>query len=252
MLIHGLGGSIEAWHENVAPLGRAFTVYAVELPGHGKSDKPAVRYTLEFFADFIHRCFDAFSITSGHLAGLSFGGAAAIRFTLANPAMVDKLVLVSSAGLGPGMGPLFALGGMAPLRPLLRFVPRWAFGRYARSTVYDARKLPAGIVDFYYSLLTTRDFRRVMRSMLRENFTFFGHGGAAIRAVAAALHRLEKETLIVWGTNDAIIPVANAYRGNKKITHSRLVLFDHCAHNPQFEKADEFNTAVTEFLTGRR
>jgi 4,5:9,10-diseco-3-hydroxy-5,9,17-trioxoandrosta-1(10),2-diene-4-oate hydrolase len=59
---------------------------------------------------------------------------------------------------------------------------------------------------------------------------------------------IDKKTLIIWGKNDTMIPVANAYRGHKLIANSRLTVFDRCSHNPQYEKASEFNALVSEFL----
>jgi pimeloyl-ACP methyl ester carboxylesterase len=146
------------------------------------------------------------------------------------------------------MGLLFSLASMAPVRSIMGAVPRWVFAVYAKSTVYDSRKIPSQIIGFYFDLLKTRDFRQVLLSMQRESFTFFGHSGTAIRDVAASLNMIDKKTLIIWGKNDTMIPVANAYRGHKLIANSQLTIFDRCSHNPQYEKALEFNALVSEFL----
>ena len=248
VLIHGLGGSVEAWTENILPLSGKFTVYAVELPGHGKSDKPEVRYTLEFFSTFIRRFVEEMKIAPCHIVGLSFGGAVSLRYVLDNPDNVDKLVLVSSVGLDVKMGKTFSIGSLAPIRRITGFVPRWLFNAYAKSTVYDSRNLPPEIVDFYFGLLKTKAFRRVLLSMQEENFDFFGSGNARIRTIADNIHKVNKKTLIIWGKNDTMIPLKFASRGNRLIQNSTLAVFDRCSHNPQYEHAEEFNKRVIEFL----
>jgi pimeloyl-ACP methyl ester carboxylesterase len=248
LLIHGLGGSIEAWEENAAALSQECSVYAVDLPGHGKSDKPNVRYTLEYFTYFVKRFIRNLHISPCVIAGLSFGGAVVSNLTITHPDMVEKLILVSSVGLGTRMGVLFALGSMAPVRPLIAYIPQWVFAIYARSTVYDSRALPRQIIDFYFERLKTETFKRALLSMQRENFTFFGFGNKRIRTIATNIHLIKKKTLIIWGKNDTMVPLTNARRGHRCIRNSRLVVFDRCSHNPQFEKSGEFNRAVLEFL----
>lgn len=248
LLIHGLGGSIEAWIENILPFSRNFTTYGIELPGHGKSDKPHLDYTITFLSGFLEKFADKLRISTFHIAGLSFGGAVTLHFTLAHPERIDKLVLVSSAGLSHRMGFLFCLANMTPFRGITGIVPRWLFSLYARSSVYDPRTLPPQVIDFYFHLLRTPDFRRVLNSLQRENFNFFGHCGKSLLSVLSQAHNIDKKTLIIWGKNDTIIPVANAFVGNKMIKNSQLVIFNQCSHNPQYEKKEEFNTVVLDFL----
>lgn len=65
------------------------------------------------------------------------------------------------------------------------------------------------------------------------------------------LGEIKKPTLIIWGKQDGLLPVANAYTFNKGIANSELVIFDACGHVPQFEKAADFNNKVMEFLAKR-
>ncbi len=101
ILVHGLGGYIENWAPGFATLAAQHQVYAVDLPGHGKTDKPqSISYTIESLSRFIKDFMTALGIEKAHIVGHSLGGAIGTRLVLTQAAAVDRLVLVSSAGLG--------------------------------------------------------------------------------------------------------------------------------------------------------
>jgi pimeloyl-ACP methyl ester carboxylesterase len=248
VLIHGFGGSIEAWYNNINFLAHNYTVYALELPGHGKSDKPQITYSLNIFADFVDKTIKKLNINKFNIAGLSFGGAIVLKYVLKYSEKTDKIILISSAGLSPKMGFLFSLTNMVPFRGIIGIVPKSIFSFYARKTVYDSKCIPQEIIDFYYSLIKTKEFRYVLKSVQKENFSFWGHCSNHLIEISKELQKINNKTLIVWGKNDTIIPVRNAYIGKKLLKNSGIVIYEDCRHNPQFEKAQEFNNDVLKFL----
>ena len=100
VLVHGgVTTAEEAWAHNLSSLTQRYCVYAPDLVGHGKSDKPATDYALPFFTTFFEQFVEALGLEKFSLMGHSLGGGIALAFTLHHPEKVDKLVLIDSGGI---------------------------------------------------------------------------------------------------------------------------------------------------------
>src|SRR3989442_5687779 len=128
VLVHGLGGFAESWRHNVDAVARRPTVYAVDLPGCGRSAKPAAEYNLAFFATALHGFLEALGVHHASLVGHSLGGAVVLTYALTQPARVDRVALVG--GLVPGFSyrpsrgdRLVAVPGLAEALALSRLAP---------------------------------------------------------------------------------------------------------------------------------
>ena len=127
VLVHGLANSVITWRKNIEPLARDFRVIALDLPGHGLSDMPMVRFGLSEGAAFLAAFLDEVDVERAHLAGNSMGGAVALELALARPERVASLTLADSAGLGREISALLRLGALPILgeyarRPTLKGV----------------------------------------------------------------------------------------------------------------------------------
>src|SRR5438309_2015893 len=100
ILVHGLGGFAESWRHNIPALVGRATVYAVDLPGFGRSAKPRGRYGLDYFARALHGFMETLGIEQASLVGHSLGGAACLTYALTHPTRVDRLALIGA--LVPG------------------------------------------------------------------------------------------------------------------------------------------------------
>src|SRR6266702_2269499 len=101
LFIHGLGSSgYMEWRRNLEPAAARHRVYAPDLPGYGRTDKPRARYTIPYFARFIERYMDDRRLRSAVVVGTSLGGRVALEVALEQPRLVRKLVLVNTLGLG--------------------------------------------------------------------------------------------------------------------------------------------------------
>ncbi len=100
LLLHGLGGFAETWRHNVGALTPRATVYALDLPGFGRSAKPRASYRLPFFARVVGAFVDSLGLGQVSLVGHSLGGAIAIAYALTQPTRVERLALIG--GLVPG------------------------------------------------------------------------------------------------------------------------------------------------------
>ena len=235
ILLHGLGGSAQAWQFNIAPLAEKFHVFAPDQIGFGKSDKPFVNYRIRTYVDFLDQFCKQLKIERASLVGNSMGGWIAAMFTAAFPDRVDKLVLEDAAGYAPPKD--FDTRVFFALNPATR----------------EGMKLLAAKVFYNKMFLTDAAIDAAIAARLAagDGFTIKSITESIIRGedfLDDTVKTIKRPTLIVWGREDGLTPVSDAERFNKDIPGSRLVVIDQCGHIPNLEKAAEFNAAVIKFL----
>ncbi len=98
LLLHGLGGSLESWTNNISFLSTKFRVIALDLPGFGMRDKPKIDYSINFYLSFLEKFIKKIKLSRFFMIGSSLGGHIAVEFTIRNRKMVNKIILVSPAG----------------------------------------------------------------------------------------------------------------------------------------------------------
>ncbi|MSQ14170.1 MAG: alpha/beta fold hydrolase [Dehalococcoidia bacterium] len=249
ILLHGVGSSVVAWRENILPLARHLRVYAVDLPGHGDSEKPRMDYSLSAASRFMIGLQDALGLDHAHLIGQSLGGLIVLRFALDHPARVDRVVTVGTAGLGrdlswlvrwisvPVVGEIIVHPTAGKMKHLLTRVMR-------RDGPRDE-----DLVNELYRARGSPGAERALVSMVRWGVTPFGLRGRAL--VLPELPRLKPPLLLIWGANDSISPVHHGYHARAALPTARLEVFEDCGHWAQMERADEFNQLVEGFLAGK-
>ena len=224
---------------------------APDLLGHGESAKPRGDYSLGAYASGVRDLLLALGHDRATVVGHSLGGGIAMQFAYQFPERCERLVLVSSGGLGREVHPLLraaTLPGSELVLPLLT-QPRVARRRRGASAGRSA-SAPAG-----------RHRPRRGRARLRLARRRRGARGvpATMRAVldpggqrVSALDRLylaeAVPTLIVWGERDPIIPVAHGRAAHEAMPGSRLEIFDGVGHFPQLERPHEFARLLAAFI----
>ncbi|HPC74001.1 MAG TPA: alpha/beta fold hydrolase [Syntrophales bacterium] len=250
VLLHGLGDSAEIWKQNFEALAAAHRVFAPDLPGFGYTDKPDIEYTPEVFRRFIGEFLSALDIGRCHLVGHSLGGGLALQYTLTHPDQVEKLVLVSSAGLGPETTWPLRLSTLPFLGPWVLHPARRVLPVFFRRLVYDPAVITDDFVELRYGLLLPRENRRALLKILRSLLTLRGVRPAVLNPLLENLGSVRAPTLIVWGTHDRILPLRHAHRAKAGIPDAVLHVFDKCGHMPNYEYPEKFNGLVTTFLRG--
>lgn len=250
IMIHGLGGTIEQWFANIDFFSKQYRVICFDMPGCGKTD-PMINndYTLESVALFVDNFVTALHIDSFYLLGLSMGGAVCLRYTIDYPHKVKKLILAGSAGLGPKMAFVFRVLTLPFIDLIPGLLTRKQFSYYVKSMVYDPKVITDDILGFYYPLIKAKRTRRSFLKMLKTNCSFFGLRKKVIEGVVNKLSQIHQPLLILWGKQDHHMPIENVSFGMSRIQNVSLTLLNLCSHNPQFEKADEFNSTICEFLS---
>lgn len=255
LFIHGLGsaGYLE-WRFTLPALARSHRVFAPDLPGFGRSDKPPGGYGIPLFTRVVEEYIRARRLRPV-LVGASMGGRVALEVALRRPGSVRKLVLVNALGVvRPRIRPHYPLvllprvgeGLIWLMREALHRLPPDRLRRYARRYL--------GVVG---------DLERVLDEPyladLREMHAAEGYAGAyaaTVRSLAAPaaflvadqLAATELPVLLIWGARDHLFPLAEARTAHGRIPGSRLVVIEDAGHSPQAENPEEFNRVLEEFL----
>ena len=247
ILLHGGTASIEVWVYTIAVLAKYHRVYAFDMVGSGKSDRPSASYSLRYQAKFLRDFMSALDISIATLIGTSMGGGVALQFTLIYPDLINKLILVNSMGFGREISykiRLMTLPGVAKImRPA-----RWMISGMLKSNVHDRSKISSEWIEFGYKVFALPDRMRTIVALSRTNFNLQGVRPKIYLPILNNLSQIKQQTLIVWGEDDRIIPVKHAKIAASKIPNSKLKLFSQCGHLPYLEYRNEFNQSILDFL----
>ena len=247
VLVHGLTSSKVAWRENIEALAERHRVYAVDLPGHGDSDKHDVNYGSAFIVGLMRE----FILELGHervaLAGISLGGGVSLLTALEHPEMVSKLALIGSGALGREIAMVIRLASLPVVGEFMLGGPLDNVGTMARKCFYDKSLVPEEVVDELRRTNGLLGAHEAALTIIRKYIGLWGVRSPYV--VTERLRELDVPTMLFWGAEDEIIPVEHAYRAVQAIPGAGLHVFEECGHWPQMERAEEFNRLMVGFLS---
>jgi pimeloyl-ACP methyl ester carboxylesterase len=231
-------------------LARTHDVIAPDLLGHGESAKPMGDYSLGAYASGLRDLLAALDIPHATIVGQSFGGGVAMQLAYQHPELCDRLVLVSSGGLGREVSwllRLLTLPGAEHFMPLV--FPRVVAERgedVSRFLFHRGLNAPhlSEMWRAYASLAGAENrkaFVRTIRGVIEP-------GGQTVSALDRLYLAAHLPTLIVWGDHDAIIPVKHAYAAHEAIAGSSLAILEGVGHFPHVEAPEQFLSVLTDFL----
>lgn len=253
VLIHGLGASAEIWSSSIGPLASRHRVFAPDLPGFGRTEKPGkMAYSPAAYSRFIRDFMTALGIGRAALVGHSLGGGVALRVILDDPLRVERLVLASSAGLGSDVSLPLRIASLPFFDRLFFKPPLPVFTRFLHRLVYDPAAISPAFARMYYEMFFQPGSVRAFASILRAIATLRGAKPGVLEPIRAGLASIAAPTLILWGREDRILPVSQAVDAAGRIPGARLHIFERCGHMPNIEHPEEFNRLVLEFLAEDR
>jgi pimeloyl-ACP methyl ester carboxylesterase len=248
LLVHGLSGSWQNWLENIPHLAERHRVVALDLPGFGDSPMPPWEISIPAYGRFLRDFCEEIGIGATGVIGSSLGGFVSTELAIADPARVERLVLVSAAGISWARA---------------RREPAAVFGRVARAA------MPLAFRYQMEGLRRSRLRQLAYRGMVHDPCALdprllFEITVPALRAQAfydavttlvgydhrESLASIDVPTLIVWGRNDRVVPSPAALTYKRLIGHgnARMEIFDRCGHLPMLERPVRFNRLIDEFL----
>jgi pimeloyl-ACP methyl ester carboxylesterase len=246
LFIHGLGGSWQNWLETLPFFARTHRVLAIDLPGFGASPLPAEMISISGYGRIVDEFCETVGFERGALVGNSMGGFIAAEVAIAHPHRVEKLVLVSAAGITTehqrnekvlaAMRRFEAVLTWAATHPKPEFFKRPRARGGLRVVFAHPDKLPG--------------------ALLFEQTKGAGKPGFidALDAISAyplrdRLERISVPTLVVWGEKDRLVPLRDADVFEELIPDSRKIVYPDTGHVAMLERPDRFNADVEEFLT---
>jgi pimeloyl-ACP methyl ester carboxylesterase len=250
LLLHGIANSSQTW-EGVAPyLTDRFTLIAPDLLGHGESATPRGDYSLGAHASGARDVLTALGIERATVVGHSLGGGIAMQFAYQFPERCERLVLVSSGGLGREVHLVLraaALPGADYVLPLLTSPELLGAGRRVGGVLRRLGLPPGNDLDVLGRGFASLDSAGSRQAFLHTVRAVIEPGGQRVSAQNRLALAALLPTLIVWGERDSIIPVAHGTAAHEAMPGSRFEVFAGAGHMPHDADPQRFAALLTEF-----
>lgn len=244
LLIHGFTSSAFSWKDVFEPLSHSFRVIAVDLKGHGFSGKPDGDYTRRAQAALIVQLLDYLKIDKAWLVGNSMGAEVALNVAVLNGHRVAGLILIDSAGIN--------VEGTQSVAPTYMRIP--VLGRLLVALALTSDRLVRGGLEksFFDDSKITEDRVAAYHRPLKTR----GGQLAAVRSrmqagefpIEQQVDKVTVPTLIIWGAEDNLIPLAAGRKLNALIPASKLVIIENCGHTPQEEQPERVLEEIQKFV----
>jgi len=248
LLVHGYGAAIWVWEKQIEILSQFYRVYALDLVGHGFSDRPKIPYTPEAYIHFLRDFMDALGIKRATLIGNSMGGGIAWGMAGLFPERVERLILINCVPpnvldqvRNDSFRMLVSIKDI-PLLPYLVFISRnknsikWIL----QECVSDIKLITPEVLDRQYQLSKIKGTTWALYSTFKN--------AKDAPKLKDLFSRIYCPTLLIWGERDLIFPASVGEELHQMIRGSRVQMIEKGAHIPMWENAEEVNEAILSFL----
>lgn len=245
VLLHGFASSTYTW-EDLAPYLQAegYHVWSLDMKGFGWSDKPRdARYDPLTLMEDVNKWMDAMGLRNVTLVGNSLGGAVTVLLALEHPDRIKKMVLIDSAGY-PMKPPLIVRMARVPLSGsfMKLFFGRWIVRWNLKEVFYHKDRVTEEKVNAYYDRMRTENALDAQIAVARSvNFDLFDQ---YIKRVP----QITSDALIIWGENDAWIPLEIGYKFKKDLVTATMIVIPECGHMPQEEYPIKTAQYILDFV----
>ncbi len=228
IFIHGFGGDLDNWLFNIDALAETNTVYAIDLPGHGQSNKAVAKPTFKTLTDAVVEFMETVGIPAAHLIGHSLGGAISMQLAADNPAKVKSMALICSAGMGPEFGTYakdyVAAESRRDLKPVLEML------------FADKSQVSRQLVDDVLKFKRLDGVELVLKSLADSLFGGQVQQNLPVNNVGSRA----ADAIVIWGKEDEIIPASHA----NNLPGAKVHVFDGAGHMVFMEKANDVNALL--------
>jgi 2-hydroxy-6-oxonona-2,4-dienedioate hydrolase len=246
LFLHGTGGHAEAYTRNLDSHGKYFNTIAIDMIGHGWTDKPPVDYEIPTYAEHVIKVLDALGHKKAHISGESLGGWVATYLAIHHPERLDRIVLNTAGGwtAHPEI--------MDKIKRLSMEVAREPTYERMRARLeflmYDKRMVHDDLVETRLRIYRQPNFADITRRILCLQEMPIRRRNMFSREMYASI---KTPTLVLWTSHDPTATVDEGRELASMIPDSKFIVMNNCGHWPQFEDADLFNRIHLDFLLGR-
>ncbi|MCW2765870.1 MAG: alpha/beta hydrolase fold protein [Nocardioides sp.] len=251
LLLHGLGCDHTTWEPIIDTLARRYTVIAPDLLGHGRSSKPRADYSVGGYANGMRDLLTVLGIDKVTVIGHSFGGGVAMQFAYQFPERTERMMLVSSGGLGPEVNPAIRavttpgfhqVMGVLTL-PVVRHAAMAGMRALSRTPWKATRDLDevAEIYDSFKDPYARAAIRHVVRAVVDWR-------GQIVTMADRAYLTEEMPMAVVWGRDDVVLPVRHANNAAAMAPKARVEVIPNAGHFPHKDHPQRFAKIVHEFI----
>jgi len=248
ILIHGYGAAMWVWEKQIEILSRSYRVYALDLIGHGFSDRPKIAYSPEAYIQFLKDFMDGVGIEKATLIGNSMGGGIAWGMAGFFPERVEKLVLINSVTpdvldqvRNDSFRTLVAIKDI-PFLPYLVFASRnrHSIKWILQECVSDIKLITPEVLNRQYQISRIKGTTWALYSTFKN--------AKDAPKLRDGLSHIDRPTLLIWGERDLIFPPSVGENLHQSIRGSKFQLIEKSGHIPMWETPDEVNQAILSFL----
>ncbi len=249
VLLHGFGSSTYTWEETAVLLNKdGFHVYALDIKGFGWSDKPLhLRYDVSALMEDVDDWMDVMKIQKAVVVGNSMGGAITTLLSRMHPNRVERMVLIDAGGYPMKLPFVIKMARM----PMAAFFSKLFFGPWmirmnVKQVMFDPSKATEQRVDAYYQRMCTENALDT-QILVAKSIDF-----SKQNLISDAARGNNTKTLIIWGRDDAWIPLDTVGRKFREdLVNSTLAVIPECGHIPQEEKPVETAKLISDFINDR-
>ncbi|MDW5290697.1 alpha/beta hydrolase [Formosa sp. PL04] len=243
VLIHGTASSLHTFDAWTSSLKTTNRVIRMDLPAFGLTGPfPDRNYSITHYTTFLKDFLTALNIKQCILVGNSLGGEIAWNFTLEQPDMVKKLILIDAVGypINSTSVPIaFKLGQTPVINKLLTYItPRFMVRSSVENVYFDTSKVTDSLVERYFELTLRAGNRQAFVDRIKTPTT----------TNYTEIKNITQPTLILWGNQDLLITKENAYKFQENLPNNTLVILDNTGHTPMEESPIESLEPVINFI----
>lgn len=244
VLIHGTGSSLHTFDAWTVELKKEKRVIRMDLPAFGLTGPfPDRVYSIDHYVAFVNQFLKDLGIQQCIIGGNSLGGEIAWNFTVQHPEKVQKLILIDAAGypLQSQSVPIgFKIARTPVFNKMMTFItPKWMVASSLKNVYADPSKVNDALVNRFFDLT----LRAGNRQALVDRMNLAPDTGKL-----ALIKNIQQPTLILWGEQDRLIPVQNAFRFQNDLPNDTLVLIKNSGHVPMEESPQETLIPLLNFL----
>ena len=236
LLLHGLGGYAERWSNIMPLLSKKYRIFAPDLIGYGQSDKPSVDYTVDVFTKFVFDFIESVGIKKTFVIGTSLGGQIAAECAATQNPIIEKVVLISPAGVMRKSTPTLDAYTMAALYP-------------NRDSVKNAYQMMIGPDKQVSDISIERFVTNMSRPNAKMVFLSTLLGLKNAPDIFEKLQKITSPTMVVWGREDKLIPFEYSQHFVSSIKNCEFVPMEGCGHSPYVEDPERLSEIITKFFS---